>query len=348
METTMLDQKVIVHGEDFETHRRAGGTVREWLSAGHNPATIEALTMSGGSVQNPAWHPFAPPTVSGLTISVPIFLQQPERITRVVRDLTLQRFLLDRLFDSPGGGVTGGAVIYDVVQSNDLYPNRDVELVSPGSEFPIVTSLEVAPSVALSEKWGGKTFILDEAARRNDARKLMNELRRLGNALVRKANQRAVGIIDAAITANSRSVTAHNWTTAILYGTTPTNPQQTPQADLAAAQRQADVEEMGVQYDTLLWNPSDATTFRNVYQGQYQQVLADNGIREAYASNRVVAGTAYLLQRGQVGEYRLEKPLSTETWREQEIQATWIQTDVWPLMFISNPFSILKLTGLAG
>jgi hypothetical protein len=43
---------------------------------------------------------------------------------------------------------------------------------------------------------------------------------------------------------------------------------------------------------------------------------------------------------------RVEKPLSTETWREAETQRTWVQSDVRPVMVITNPYGIAKVTGL--
>ena len=84
-------------------------------------------------------HPLAPPTVSGTSITVDTMLKQPTRITRLLMDMTLQRFVADRIFAS-AGGVTGGSVIYDSLEANDLYMSRDVERVAPGAEFPILTS----------------------------------------------------------------------------------------------------------------------------------------------------------------------------------------------------------------
>ena len=51
---------------------------------------------------------------------------------------------------------------------------------------------------------------------------------------------------------------------------------------------------------------------------------------------------------GAVGELRLEKPLTTETWREESRQITWVQSDVRPVMYVTDPYSVVKVTGLAG
>jgi hypothetical protein len=330
-------------GLSFAAHIAYGGSVRDWLEA-----DLPLPAMSGGAITTATQHPLGPPTVSGGIISVPIYLNQPTRINRFVRDITLERFALPRLFGTPNGTVSGGALIYDVVQANDLYLNRDIGMIPPGAEFPIVTSSEAQPSVAVPEKWGAKTYMLDEARDRNDATRLQNEMRRLANTFVRKANSRAMAIVMASVTANSRAVAGHNWSTATMYGASPTLPGALPGADLAAAQKQADNEQLGVNFNTIIWNPQEATNFRNVYQGQAAQVLSDNGINEAFSTPHIAAGTALLVEQGQLGEYRLEKPQTTETWRQPEFQVNWIQVDARPLILVSNPFAELELTGLAG
>jgi hypothetical protein len=65
------------------------------------------------------------------------------------------------------------------------------------------------------------------------------------------------------------------------------------------------------------------------------------------ASNRVAAGTAFLTEYQQAGEQRFEKGLDTETWREQATQRTWVQSDVRAVRYVTNPMSVVKLTGLA-
>src|SRR4051812_34005650 len=92
-------------------------------------------------------HPLGPPTSTGTKITVDTMLKQYSRITRMIMDMTRQRFVADRIFAS-GGGVAGGAVVFDSVEANDLYTDRDVERISPGAEFPIVTSSRRAPGVA--------------------------------------------------------------------------------------------------------------------------------------------------------------------------------------------------------
>lgn len=303
--------------------------------------------FAGGAPLNPIAHPLAAPTVTGDTITVDTLLQQPTRITAFLQDITLQRFILDRLFSSDGG-VTGGAVIYDLLTENELYLDRDVEPVAPGSEFPIVTSSRRAPRVAEVEKFGGKYFFTDEARDRNDQSAFRNENIKLGNTIVRKLNARAVETLNAAIADNGglSEFVGNDWSAAIPGGSNPTAPSGTPAADLARAQLLADQRELGIAYNIVIVNPVQLNEMRLFYGGSLQQMLADNGYDEVYASNRVPVGTAYFVAEGQLGEMRLEQPLATETWREAETQRTWVQASVRPVMFVNNPFAVVRATGL--
>lgn len=303
--------------------------------------------VAGGAPDNPVQHPLLAPRIVGTEITVDTMLQQPTRITAFLADITLQRFILDRLFDN-NGGVTGGAVIYDQATENELYLDRDVARVAPGAEFPVVTSTRRAPKVAEVEKWGGKFWFSDEARDRNDAAAFRNEATKLGNTIVRKLNSRAIEVLNAAIAANGglSEFVGNDWSAAIPNGSTPTAPAGTPGADFARAQLLADQRELGITFNIALVNPVQLNELRLFYGGNLGQMLEDNGFDEIYASNRVPVGTAYFVAEGQLGEMRLEQPLGTETWREPERQRSWVQSSVRPVMFVSNPFAVIRATGL--
>ena len=98
----------------------------------------------------------------------------------------------------------------------------------------------------------------------------------------------------------------------------------------------------------LILNPAQDLQLRIVYGDDLSALLESYGIENLRSSNRVAPGTAYALAAGQPGEMRPEKALSTETWREQATQRTWVQTDARFASFITDPYSVFKLTGLAG
>lgn len=301
------------------------------------------------TIPNPVAHPLGAPTVSGSEITLDAYSKQPTRVTRLIADLTLQRFILDKLY-TRAGSVSGGAVLYDVVTENDLYAIRDVEIVEPGEEFPIINSARLAPMVATPKKWGAKWYATDEAIERNDAAAFVNQARKAANTIVRKTNQYAIAVAQAAIVANGRTMTGNSWSAAVANGSTPTASGATPFGNLAAAQKQAEVEELGIVYDTVLLNPNEWLSLTNFGQfdtGKLSQTLNGVGVTDYYVSNRVTAGTAILVGAGMAGEYRVEKPLSTETWREQATQKNWWQTDTRPVCYITNPLALLQITGIA-
>lgn len=307
------------------------------------------IFAGGANVANVPQYPLAAPTIGARgQITVEVMLNQPTRITRMIQDITLQRFLLDELFTSDGG-VTGGAVIYDMPTENDLYLNRDIQRVEPGAEFPLVTSDMPIPKTALVEKWGAKTFITDEARDRNDIASFMIEARKLGNTIVRKLNQRAVETIDQIFTDYpGQSAAGHNWTNVTTQGTNPTAYSLQPIGDFVNLQLLQEQQELGIEFDTLLMNPQEQARLQLIYGEIWRSVLTTYGYPNVFISNRVTAGTLYALARGQLGSLRIEKPLGTETWREGKTERTWTQSSVRPLMYVKNPFAVRRLTGLAG
>lgn len=313
-------------------------------------ADIRRLAQQAGARMEaaPVAYPLGPPTYSGNQLTVDTALEQPARITRRISDLTLQRFIVSAIFYS-GPAPGGGAIVYDQTLLNDLYTSRAAERVGPGDEFPLVTSERQAPKVALVEKWGGKVFVTDEARDRNNIVQFNNEITKLGNTLVRTINARAVEVLEAAITAMSGATTfvGQNWSAAVTVGVSPTPNAQMPAADFAKAQLAAEVDELGVVYDLWLLNPAQDMALHLAYGSDYAAVLASHGI-SVFVSNRVPAGTAYAVARGQVGGISIEKPLGTETWREPKTERTWVQSSVRPAMYVTDPLAIRKVTGLAG
>lgn len=297
---------------------------------------------------NSSAYPYASPSVNGDEITVKMLLDQPTRITRYLSDIQLRGLVASRIFSSPTG-VSGGAVIYDQLTLNDLFSTRDVQNVEPGAEFPIITSENAEPKVAQVEKYGGKFFVTDEARDRNDGGVIQREGRKLINTIMRKTDQKAIAVLDAAIASNaSQTVTGVNWNSVVTAGTSASNASAYPAADLSKVQLLADTQELGTDFNLWIVNPAQKAQFDLIYGPGASEVLAAYGVGMV-ASNRVAAGTAYAVEEQQVGEIRIEKPLDTETWRDANgRQRTWVQSDMRPVMFVTNPFSVVKVQGLAG
>jgi hypothetical protein len=298
-------------------------------------------------------YPLNPASTTGTDITTDILVQQPTRVNRFVTDylnINRRRFLLDVIFDN-GGGMTGGAIIYESQGLNDFYATRDVQQVAPGAAFPLVTFARQALGQANPEKWGGEFEVTYEARDRNDTRQLQRKTIQLANTIIRKLNIRAMIELEAAIASlgGAGVIAGNNWAAAIPSGSNPTAPPLTPIADLAEVVTTNDLRELGLVYNTLIIHPSDLSVLRLFYQGQLNAVLADYGFDTVFATPQIAAGTVYAVAgQGQVGQYRVEQPLQTVSVEDKLLEKFTIKSSVRPAMFVDNPYAILKITGVAG
>lgn len=292
-------------------------------------------------------NPLAAPSVSGSNITVDMMLNQPKRVTRALLDMSLQRFIMD-LFFAPTDGGDAGAVVYDQQTANELYPLRDVERIAPGSSYPNITGEEGTPLVAVMEKWGGKFPVTDEARKRNRIQSLRNRITKLSNGLVRKMNQRAIAELDASIAATGQVYSSpNNWGTVVTAGTGASSAAAYPAADLANAQMLAEQQELGVELNVLAVNPQQAASLRILYGSTgLTDMLGDMGITTMVSSNRVAPGEAYMGAQGGVGELALEQALATKTYRDEDHDRDFVKASVILVPYVTNPYSVVKLTSL--
>lgn len=298
---------------------------------------------------SPVAYPLGAPVINDNKISVDLAYKTPGRITKRLSDLTLQKFIAPELFSSSGTTTTAGAIIYDTITINELYTKNDVEQRGPSDEYPIVQGERQQPKVAQSEDWGGKFWMEDAAIRRNDKLQMDRLTRQLANTIVRKVNQRTVAVLDAVIASlgGAGVIPGHDWTNVTLSGTSPTPNNARPFADIIGAQLAADVEELDYVYNVWVVNPRQYADLRIAYGPELDAILRDGEI-SMFRSNRVTNGTAYAAVRGGVGFLDYEQMLSTETWRTPETKRNWVQSSVLPIMGVTDPYAVKKVTGLAG
>lgn len=291
-------------------------------------------------------YPPAPPTVDGNgRITVEQFLRNPSRVQRVITDLTSERFLAERIFGS--GDAQGGAVIYDQVTASELYTDRDVQSIAPGSEFPIVSSGESAPKVAAVTKWGGAAVLTYEAVRRDSRDTLNRELTKLRNTIVRKVDTVAIAALDAA---PIQTDTGTDWDNASTGN---------PVLDLAGWRSAIDDQDMGYTADTILINPAQYVALvgrADVRAALPRESTAANPIASGqlgnfmgftwYVTNRVAAGTAYVLASTMAGSLRDELPLYSRAIDQQERERWLVQAARVTVPIVTDPKAVLKATGL--
>lgn len=298
-------------------------------------------------------YPLSAPIITGSDISVDTMLNQPERVTRFLfeyLDLSPEQFLLDKFFASPTGGVQGGSVIFQKLVLNAFYAQRDAQRVEPGTEFPIVSSARPTFDVALAEKWGGKFSYTREAAKRNDLRLFTVETQQLANTIIRKINQECIQKVEDAVASMSGATTftGQNWTNVILTGNSPTPPRQQPIYDMVKVRLIPAQQELSINYGTLITSLVDEANLVLAYGDKLQLILEANKIDTLIGSPQVSTGTAYFVDTQNAGEYRVEEPLQTETWYEPKTQEWCVQSFAIPVMYIDNPWAVIKVTNVDG
>ena len=295
--------------------------------------------------------PLGPPVISGTTITVDQALQNPTRITRDIARLADQQFFASRVFAN-AGTVQGGSLIYELPPSlqTDLFAERGVQEVAPGQEHPVMTFLRGVPVLAKPRKIGGKWPVYKETRTRNDVRWIQRAMTQTANTIALTLDAMAIAVLNAAITANSRTLAGQSWATAA--GVTMTASSGTNQAtsDLLAAVKLVQMEQRGVNLNSALIHPNQqlslaqAATLRGV---SIDAMFAAAGITNWFSSPRVTAGTAILFEQGQVGGWANEFPLTQDTWYENDPEIWWYKWNVSPAMFVDNPYALVQLTGIA-
>jgi hypothetical protein len=300
---------------------------------------------------SPTFLPLSGPTISGTTITVDQALNQPTRILRDIARLAEQRFFANRVF-APAGGVEGGAILFELPPSlqTDLFAERGVQEVAPGQEAPVLTFLRGVPVLTKPRKLMGKFPVTKEARKRNDARLLQRAMVQTANTIALTLDAMAVAVLNAAITANSRTLAGQSWATAA--GITNLNTSGTNQAtsDVLSARKLIELETRGHNLDSALIHPNQELSLAQAASRagvSIDQIFATAGINNWFSTPRVTAGTAILYEAGNVGGWANEFPLAQDTWYENETESWWYQWSVSPAMFVDEPYGLVQLTGIA-
>jgi hypothetical protein len=279
------------------------------------------------------------------SISVPLLLNQPRRILRDVLGVASANYILGDVL-SNGGSTSGGAVVFDIAQPAEEFLDRDVQEIGELSQFPLLNGDEPIPAIKRVVKVGGKLLFSDEKRDRNDMRFMNREQTKLGNTMADKVERLGVAAITEAITQYSRTTPAASaWADVVSNGTGETPYTEWPHADLARARAAGRVALIGGVFDVLLIHPNDYVTLEIIYDGQPQRFWG--GTAGTFVQTTTVPeGSPILAARGQAGGTYWEKMIGIETWREPEIEGTFVQTSGRMVHVVDNPYALLQLTGV--
>jgi hypothetical protein len=290
-------------------------------------------------------YPPPPLTITGDTITVSTYLRDVPRISRVITDLTLNRFLADYIF-TPGPTATGGSVVYDQVTSGDFFLARDVERIQPGAQYPILTDTAPTSLVASVDKWGGRILITDEQRDRNAIDVLVRETRKLANTIMRKVDTVAMAALAAA---PLNTLTGTDWTSATGAAMI---------ANLIDAAALVGDPDLGYEADLVILNPVQFnellknSDFRVAMTQFTEGSILRDGVVGVFMgmtfakSNRVTAGTAYVVASRMIGGISNEVPLTTEVYREPGIDSTFIQSARRLVPYVTDPKAGTIVSGI--
>lgn len=279
-------------------------------------------------------------------ISVEQALNNPTTIEERVAEVAAKNLLIDTIFSTDAQPVEGGAVIYSEITEKNFYTKNDVTQRQPGDEYAVVYREKPEAKLARIEDYGAKFAVSDEARRRNQAVDFDNDVQALANTITRKLNQRAMETIKAAEDHAVQVVATLPWNEVVLADPVAvTPPAQRPMTNLADAIAAAEVKDLGINYQKAIVNPLTKATLRMIYGADLTPALADLGL-ELLTSNYVDTTAAYLVDPGKAGFVRYEEPLTITTWRDEHHRQTWVQGYAMPVIGVTMPAAIAKISGI--
>jgi len=196
----------------------------------------------------PTTYPAAAPTLSGDTLSISRFLQNPTAIGRILRTFRNLRFVSDQILTQRFRS-SGGAVTYE--QSEPFVSDRTVEAVAPGSEYPFASLPTGTAAVAAIVKWGQKTRLTDEEIARSvyGGQAISRSMQKVVNSIIRQVDAVTMSAIQAAL---ADTATTGIWDSATLA-------TRKPLDDILLAVQRIEDRNQGYRPDTLVVSPKAYT-----------------------------------------------------------------------------------------
>jgi len=196
----------------------------------------------------PGTFPAAAPTLSGDSLTISRFLQNPALIQRRLRDYRDLRFVSDQLLTQRFRS-QGGAVLYE--QSEPFITDRTVEAVGAGSVYPYANLATGTAAVAAISKWGQKVLLTDEEIARNAyaGSAIDRAMRKVVNSIIKQVDAIAMSAIQSAA---ADTATAGSWDNA-------TAANRKPLEDILLAVQRIEDRNQGYRPDTLVVSPKAYT-----------------------------------------------------------------------------------------
>lgn len=305
-------------------------------------------------------------TVDGPNYTVSYLLNNPRIIDRRLGEAVNFRYWADLILPNvgaPGGGVA----IFQEWDPRYSTLNRKPEPLAPDAEVPLASGFE-GELKSVNAQLDGLGYTITRTQEIRNMRFVMDRKERaLANSIADHFNSRAVVAILAAITAESRTYAANDWSSLVADGATPDPLAEWPHSTLAEVNAQQVVDRIPWEYDSMLAHPKDIWRLSTIYlkdsvggmnvatgnvtmQADQLRILAMKlGLSRIIADNTgaIDRGEPILFSSGNVGGTLWEEPITTEVVPEPRRRRKVIQATGSSAYFVDNPYGLLQLTGVA-
>jgi hypothetical protein len=286
------------------------------------------------------------PSLVGRELTVDFALRTPTLIRNQIAKLADPQILLPKFFRT-GAPVSGGGMLYSTLKTGDFFLADNVEKRAPGDEYAIVRGIDPDVKLSLVNDYGCKFRVPIEVISRNSVNYLDQQTIQAANTITRKLDNLVVAALQADTDIDSFAP-ANGWGDLVFVGDLSliTPSANRPTAHIAEIQKMADLDEMGTKFDLIVVHPEQAAQLRTAYAEKLNEMLSSVGL-EMFVSPRIPAGTAYLVQKGQVGAVGFEYGLVTEVYDEPQTRSKWVQAFIVPAIAVTAPFRAKTITSLS-
>lgn len=297
-------------------------------------------------------YPAPPPVLTGDSLAIHRFLQDPTAVQRRVNELAAQKFIADFLFS--GRVETNGTAIYEI--GGGLYTDRPPEAINPGGEYGRALPTTGTAAIARTTKWGQDVPVTDEKIGREKGSALEKALGQVSLTVRRQVDTVATTAAGAAVTNEVDASAPWEESAARAW------------YDIAKAGAQIEEEDMGYEADTVVLSPTmyamlSYTLLPSLPREQQSNTLVTGNLPvvdgKTITSGRLPAGIDVLvLDRkvfGSLGYERIPSPeyqgdpaLGIETWarRDPDANDSWLVRGRRPVVpLVQEPRAARAITG---
>ena len=297
------------------------------------------------------------------TLTVHALLKSPRTLSRNLTALASKRFVADRLLArGTPEMVAGGAAVYQ--QSENIYPDRNVQEVGVRAEFPRAGWTEAIFTAAV-HKYGLEIPISFESIRRNQLDQVARAQRKLANAIVKFVDGVTMTMLLAAGSGLLTGAASGDWSTAATDIA----------ADIAKAKQAIYDQDEGYDPDTIVLNSAqelDLLSDKDIRDAMPRETQSSTiqtgnpplllGLRQMLVTNSLTAGKVIIAESKTLGTIADEQPepgegyvgydpgsdkasVYVKIYDEDKFDDRVVRCARWPAMWIAEPKAGYIITG---